>query len=64
MSVLIVAGLHLDHWHASFWSSLDALIIAGDLSNNPKVRWPVFLDEIRQLLPRNHSVGTACLLSG
>jgi predicted MPP superfamily phosphohydrolase len=62
MSVLIIAGLHLDHWHAadrdpfadlpaSFWSSLDALIIAGDLSNNPKVRWPVFLDEIGQLLP-------------
>jgi hypothetical protein len=58
MSVLIIAGLHLDHWHAadrdpfadlpaSFWSSRDALIIAGDLSKNPKVRWPVFLDDDR-----------------
>ena len=51
MSVMIIAGLHLDHWHASFWSSLDALIIAGDLSKNPKVRWRGVLDEIRQLIP-------------
>ena len=62
MSILILADLHLDHWQgagrspftdvpASFWSSLDAFIIAGDLSNKPKVRWPVFLREIGQLMP-------------
>jgi Icc-related predicted phosphoesterase len=61
MSVLIVADLHLDHWRgvgasplqdltASFWANVDALIVAGDLSNKPKVRWPIFLKEIGNLI--------------
>jgi len=50
MTTLIVADLHLDFWLRAGrdplaalapedWAGLEALIIAGDLSNKPKVRW-------------------------
>lgn len=50
MPVLVIADLHLDMWQGAkrdplaaigpdVWASLDALIVAGDLSNKPKVRW-------------------------
>jgi len=73
MSVLIIADLHLDLWLADgrdpfaavdpdLLAGLDALIIAGDLSNKPKVRWPHairhlsrYVDPARiHLLPGNH----------
>lgn len=71
--VLIVADLHLDQWlaagrdpFAAFdpddLAKLDALIIAGDLSDKPKVRWPHALDHIAKysdprktwIVPGNH----------
>jgi hypothetical protein len=71
--VLIVADLHLDQWLASGrdpfaaldpddLSQLDALIVAGDLSDKPKVRWPHALDHIAKyvdpgktwIVPGNH----------
>jgi len=71
--VLIVADLHLDLWLASGrdpfaaldpddLSQLDALIIVGDLSDKPKVRWPHALDHIAKyvdprktwIVPGNH----------
>lgn len=60
--VLVVADLHLDHWldarHDPFegvaretFASLDALIIAGDLSNKPKVRWSKMLRHLEKYVP-------------
>lgn len=60
--VLVVADLHLDHWLAAgrdpfdgvdceALASLDALIIAGDLSNKPKIRWPKMLRHIGRYVP-------------
>ena len=60
--VLVLADLHLDIWvrsgldplaliPAETWSSLDALIIAGDLSNNPLGSWPVDLRKIGAHMP-------------
>ena len=54
MPVLITADLHLDQWLEAgrdpfaalppeILGSLDALIIAGDLADKPKVRWPKML---------------------
>lgn len=54
MRILVAANLHLDFWlqagrdplaalDAELLASLDALIVAGDLSNKPKVRWPHML---------------------
>ena len=73
MAVLIVADLHLDQWLADgrdplaavdpdMLANLDALIIAGDLSNKPKVRWPHAIRHLSQyvdparihVLPGNH----------
>lgn len=73
MSVLIIADLHLDVWLADgraplaavdpdLLASLGALIIAGDLSNKPKVRWAHairhlsrYVDPARiHVLPGNH----------
>ncbi len=73
MPVLIVADLHLDLWLSvdrdpfqavdpTIWSSLDVLIVAGDLSNKPKVRWPHMIRHLARyisperihLLPGNH----------
>ncbi len=72
-SVMIVADLHLDQWlqsgrdpfaglNADTLSSLDALIVAGDLADKPKVRWPHVLTHLAQyvdpaktwILPGNH----------
>jgi|GEM_PF-287229 len=73
MSVLVVADLHLDFWlqggrcplamaDPDVLSSLDALIIAGDLSNKPKVRWHKMISHLSRyiaadrihVLPGNH----------
>ncbi|MFG6661022.1 metallophosphoesterase [Sulfitobacter sp. 915] len=51
MSVLVLADLHLDRWLSEgrdpfaaldpdLLASLDALFLAGDVANKPKVRWP------------------------
>ena len=58
MPVLVIADLHLDFWlrvgrdplaalSSDVLEALDALIIAGDLSNKPKVRWPHMLRHVR-----------------
>lgn len=71
--ILVVTDLHLDQWleagrdpFASLdpdrLASLDALIVAGDLADKPKVRWPVMLAHLSRyvdpvhihLLPGNH----------
>lgn len=73
MPVLVIADLHLDLWLQSgrdplaalppdLPASLDALIVAGDLSNKPKVRWPHTIRHLARyvraerihLLPGNH----------
>ena len=73
MPVLVIADLHLDLWLQSgrdplaalppdLLASLDALIVAGDLSNKPKVRWPHMIRHLARyvpaerihLLPGNH----------
>lgn len=62
MPILVVADLHLDMWlqgrrdplttlSQELLGSLDALIIAGDLSNKPKVRWPHMIRHLVQYLP-------------
>ena len=62
MPVLVLADLHLDIWQEAnrdpfidledkFWADIDALIIAGDLSNKPKVRWAPLLTRIGQRFP-------------
>lgn len=61
-NVLVCADLHLDLWLAEGrdpfagldpdkLAALDALIIAGDLSNKPKVRWPRMLAHLGQYVP-------------
>lgn len=73
MPILVVADLHLDLWLQTGrdpfaalppepLASLDALIVAGDLSNKPKVRWPHMLRHLGRyidpakihILPGNH----------
>lgn len=73
MPVLVIADLHLDLWLqagrdplAAFdpecLAALDALIVAGDLSNKPKVRWPHMLRHLGRyvaqdrihIVPGNH----------
>ncbi len=73
MPILVIADLHLDMWlHAgrdplialspNLLSALDGLIIAGDLANKPKVRWPHMIRHLVQyvsaerihVLPGNH----------
>lgn len=62
MRVLILADLHLDMWLGverdplvalapDVWASLDALIIAGDLSNKPKVRWAPLIRHLAKYVP-------------
>lgn len=62
MNILITADLHLDLWARAgrdpfagilpVLRDLDALIIAGDLANNPKRNWPRALSRIaRQVSP-------------
>lgn len=73
MPVLVIADLHLDMWlqagrdpfsalSRELLVSLDGLIVAGDLSNKPKVRWPHMIRHLSRyitpdrihLLPGNH----------
>ena len=73
MPILVLADLHLDHWLSEgrdpfaaldpeFLASLDALILAGDVTNKPKVRWPKAFAHIGQyidptrihIIPGNH----------
>lgn len=62
--LLIVADLHIDHYlrsnrdpffahdlHDVDWSGIDALIVAGDLSNNPIENWPVVFKYLRRYIP-------------
>ena len=62
MPVLVIADLHLDMWLQAgrdplaalapdLLRSLDGLIIAGDLSNKPKVRWPHMIRHLAQYVP-------------
>lgn len=69
-NVLIAADMHLDAWAAQGLNALDlldfngvdALIIAGDLTNKPKVRWKQAFAQIGErialdrvwLIPGNH----------
>ncbi len=72
-TVLIVADLHLDLWKRTerdplealpeeFWHGLDAVIVAGDLSNDPLRKWPRHLGRLTALtgpgkvhvIPGNH----------
>ncbi len=61
-NVLVLADLHLDEWLAkgrdpiafldpAKLAALDALIVAGDLANKPKVRWPRMLAHLGQYVP-------------
>lgn len=79
MSTLITADLHLDHWACAgrnpfaailpVLRSLDALIIAGDLANDPQRNWPWALSRIARLvspaqiwvIPGNHDYYAATL---
>lgn len=73
MRILVVADLHLDQWIAArrdplaalpeeTWASIDALIIAGDLSNKPRVRWAPAIRRLARhidpgrihIIPGNH----------
>lgn len=56
MKILTLADLHLDLWDEqkidplmdceAIFSELDLLLIAGDLTNKPKVRWPKYLERL------------------
>ena len=50
MKSLIIGDLHLDLWteagrdpfaalSAAEWSRIEAVVIAGDLTNKPRIRW-------------------------
>ena len=73
MSILVVADLHLDMWldagrdpfaavPPAQLRDLEALIVAGDLSNKPKTRWPRMLAHLARhiaperlhVMPGNH----------
>lgn len=62
MPILVTADLHLDMWlqasrdplaalDPAIWQSLDALIVAGDLGNKPKTRWPKLIAHLARYLP-------------
>lgn len=72
-TVLVVADLHLDLWKrtgrdpldalpGAVWHGLDAVIVAGDLSNDPLNKWPRHLGRLVALtgpgkvhvIPGNH----------
>ncbi|GGO39277.1 metallophosphoesterase [Gemmobacter aquaticus] len=82
MSVLVIADLHLDRWLQAgrdplaalprdLFDELDGLIVAGDLTNNPGVRWPRMIRLLASylppgrihLLPGNHDYYD-CMLDG
>ncbi|WP_024843879.1 metallophosphoesterase [Paracoccus pantotrophus] len=82
MTILIVADLHLDLWAhdgrdpfagiVPVLRDLDALIIAGDLANDPRRNWPWALSRITRLvspgrvwvIPGNHDYYGATLDDG
>jgi predicted phosphodiesterase len=62
MSVLVISDLHLDRWlmadrdpflalPADLLASVKGLIVAGDLSNKPKVWWPHMIGFLTQYVP-------------
>lgn len=64
MNTLVIADLHLDLWleagreplsglNAQEWSGIAALIVAGDLSNKPKVRWKHVIRHLAQYIDPN-----------
>lgn len=79
MRILVIADLHLDLWaHARrdpfgpmlpIFQAIDAIIIAGDLSNDPMRNWPHALARIGRLIdpskvwviPGNHDYYGWCL---
>ena len=79
MNILITADLHLDLWADAgrdpfagilpMLRDLDALIVAGDLANDPQRNWPLALSRITQLVspaqiwvtPGNHDYYGAAL---
>jgi len=73
MTVLIIADLHLDMWteagrdpfaglSAAAWSGIEAVIVAGDLTNKPRIRWKYAIRHLSRyidpgrvhILPGNH----------
>jgi predicted phosphodiesterase len=73
MKVLIVADVHYDFWceagrdpfaalTAADWAGVEAVIIAGDLTNKPRVRWKYAIRHIARyitpdrihIIPGNH----------
>lgn len=60
MHILVTADLHLDLWQrtrrdpfaalASLLGGVDALIVAGDLTNNPQRHWPDALARLARLI--------------
>lgn len=72
MRILVIADLHFDHWLRSdrnplapifpLLETLDAVIIAGDVANNPEHGWPNVLGWLKYLvepkkiwlIPGNH----------
>lgn len=73
MKALIIGDVHFDRWTeaerdpfagltAEDWASLDALFIAGDLSDKPKVRWKYAIRHLARhvdpgrihIIPGNH----------
>lgn len=62
IKVLVLADLHLDFWlgrqrdpfealEPALLAALDALILAGDLSNRPKDRWPQVFGYLTRYVP-------------
>lgn len=61
MRLLVLSDLHDDFWADSgrnpfagierLIEGVDHLILAGDLSNKPKVRWKYAFERLSQLLP-------------
>lgn len=82
MNILITADLHLDQWTragrdpltsiTTDLGDLDALIIAGDLADDPRRQWPLALSRIAQLIspervwiiPGNHDYYSGLLDNG
>lgn len=70
MKILVTCDWHLDEWfsadalpfHRQHFEGLDALIIAGDLTEDPLRQWPAYLNWLGQriepskvhILPGNH----------
>ncbi|MDO9640834.1 MAG: metallophosphoesterase [Pseudotabrizicola sp.] len=66
--LIILADLHMDHYPRSNrdpfaahgldqvdWSGIDALIVAGDLANNPTQTWPDVFRFLRRYIPSDRT---------